>query len=108
MADDGDREPVDIDRYLINPFDDDIVQDGDNNIQVLSNAQKKSLVDRLHGFKNSHGSEAATQQGYSTNDAPQRTENGITQKIFILASHTYPFGNTTMRGKVTNYWDSKR
>ena len=104
MEDNEDREPVDINRYLVNPFDDDKVQNGDNNIQVLSNAQKKSLVDRLHGFKNSHGTEAATRQGYSTDDAPQRTENGITQKIFILPSHTYPFSNTTMRDKVTNYW----
>ena len=68
MEDDGER---DINRYLVNPFDDIIVQNGDTNIQVLDNAQKKSLVDRLHGFKHSHGSEAAIQQGYSTNDAPQ-------------------------------------
>ena len=99
------EDVVDINRYLVNPFDDDIVKgnDGDN-VTLLNINQKKDLINRLHGFKVQSGSEAALRQGYSTDDAPELTENGVVKKLQMTNSHQYPFTNDTMKTKVVAYW----
>ena len=94
-------------RYVGNPFSDDIVSGYDDpndthELRLLSDAEKKGLVQKMKNFIHPSTSDAARLQGYSMNDAPKDAE-GVPLKLGN--SYTYPFGsNRTMKTKTLHYW----
>ena len=95
---------ISIDRYMNNPFSDEVVRrfDDQRDVRLLSEREKNSLVLKLKNFKHPSGSDAARLQGYSMDDAPRDSE-GVPLKL--SPSYKYPFGcNNTMKTKTLNYW----